>query len=274
MSFPASRPPTIPPARDLSNAEFKELDGLLAGAPEPLDVVTLDGYLCGVLVQPRLIESELWLAPIFGVDGSAAPDSPAPVAPVAVGTAAASARPAIAAVERTRALIERRYAALNRALAEDGAFDPFILELDPATEASESAAAKRAQLGLDLVSEPLLPWVAGFRFAIDSFDELSRSSDEAVQLALARIYRHLPAETDEERAVVALFRSEHPLRSLDAAIVELIATVADLYDLTSAERYHAATVKRETPKLGRNEPCWCGSGKKFKQCHGASAPTA
>ncbi|MBT6703612.1 MAG: hypothetical protein HOB14_18305 [Gammaproteobacteria bacterium] len=20
--------------------------------------------------------------------------------------------------------------------------------------------------------------------------------------------------------------------------------------------------------MGRNEPCWCGSGKKFKQCHG------
>lgn len=25
---------------------------------------------------------------------------------------------------------------------------------------------------------------------------------------------------------------------------------------------------REKQKLGRNEPCWCGSGKKFKQCHG------
>ena len=23
------------------------------------------------------------------------------------------------------------------------------------------------------------------------------------------------------------------------------------------------------PKLGRNDPCWCGSGKKFKKCHGA-----
>ena len=23
------------------------------------------------------------------------------------------------------------------------------------------------------------------------------------------------------------------------------------------------------PKLGRNEPCWCGSGKKYKRCHGA-----
>jgi preprotein translocase subunit SecA len=29
------------------------------------------------------------------------------------------------------------------------------------------------------------------------------------------------------------------------------------------------TVKREEPKIGRNDPCWCGSGKKFKKCHGA-----
>ena len=25
---------------------------------------------------------------------------------------------------------------------------------------------------------------------------------------------------------------------------------------------------REVPKVGRNEPCPCGSGKKYKQCHG------
>jgi len=29
------------------------------------------------------------------------------------------------------------------------------------------------------------------------------------------------------------------------------------------------TVRREVPKVGRNEPCPCGSGKKFKNCHGA-----
>ena len=28
-------------------------------------------------------------------------------------------------------------------------------------------------------------------------------------------------------------------------------------------------VVREQPKVGRNEPCPCGSGKKFKKCHGA-----
>ena len=28
-------------------------------------------------------------------------------------------------------------------------------------------------------------------------------------------------------------------------------------------------VKSEQEQLGRNDPCWCGSGKKFKRCHGA-----
>ena len=29
-------------------------------------------------------------------------------------------------------------------------------------------------------------------------------------------------------------------------------------------------VKQEHEKIGRNEPCWCGSGKKYKLCHGAA----
>jgi preprotein translocase subunit SecA len=27
---------------------------------------------------------------------------------------------------------------------------------------------------------------------------------------------------------------------------------------------------RESPKIGRNDPCPCGSGKKYKKCHGAA----
>ncbi len=30
-----------------------------------------------------------------------------------------------------------------------------------------------------------------------------------------------------------------------------------------------ATIRRDDPKVGRNDPCYCGSGKKFKKCHGA-----
>jgi preprotein translocase subunit SecA len=28
-------------------------------------------------------------------------------------------------------------------------------------------------------------------------------------------------------------------------------------------------VRRDEPKIGRNDPCYCGSGKKYKKCHGA-----
>jgi preprotein translocase subunit SecA len=28
-------------------------------------------------------------------------------------------------------------------------------------------------------------------------------------------------------------------------------------------------VKEDKEKIGRNDPCWCGSGKKYKKCHGA-----
>ena len=31
----------------------------------------------------------------------------------------------------------------------------------------------------------------------------------------------------------------------------------------------AVTIRRDTPKVGRNDPCPCGSGKKYKNCHGA-----
>ncbi len=30
------------------------------------------------------------------------------------------------------------------------------------------------------------------------------------------------------------------------------------------------TVRRDEPKVGRNDPCPCGSGKKYKKCHGAA----
>jgi preprotein translocase subunit SecA len=29
------------------------------------------------------------------------------------------------------------------------------------------------------------------------------------------------------------------------------------------------TVRREGKKVGRNDPCPCGSGKKYKKCHGS-----
>ena len=256
-------------ARDLSDAEFAELDELLAATPEPLeplDAVMLDGYLCGVLVQPLLLEPATWLAHVFDFDGRPLPDEVD-----------------AAWQQRTTALILRRHAHLNQAMLEDGWFDPLVLEFDddqprPAKaegeegeegEGVEGGAAEAAMAGLSPVSQSLMPWVAGFQHATITFPDLMELPDDAVMAALARLFRHLPAETDEEREVVATLDREHPLATLDEAMEELVVTVADLSELTRELRYKVDTVKRDVPKVGRNDACPCGSGKKFKLCPGA-----
>jgi uncharacterized protein YchJ len=35
--------------------------------------------------------------------------------------------------------------------------------------------------------------------------------------------------------------------------------------------HFALPIRRSEPKVGRNDPCPCGSGKKYKKCCGASA---
>ena len=55
-------------------------------------------------------------------------------------------------------------------------------------------------------------------------------------------------------------------------VMEHAVTNADIVAPGSAGLpAHAGPVKptaKEGDKIGRNEPCWCGSGRKFKQCHG------
>ena len=36
------------------------------------------------------------------------------------------------------------------------------------------------------------------------------------------------------------------------------------------DHHHHEPYRREAPKVGRNDPCPCGSGRKYKVCHGAS----
>ena len=42
----------------------------------------------------------------------------------------------------------------------------------------------------------------------------------------------------------------------------------DDYDDDYDYKMPQETVRREEPKIGRNDPCPCGSGKKYKKCHG------
>ncbi len=42
-----------------------------------------------------------------------------------------------------------------------------------------------------------------------------------------------------------------------------------LSSASTEDEARAAQGQPRRPKVGRNQPCWCGSGKKFKNCHGA-----
>jgi hypothetical protein len=198
MSSIPSIPSRAASTLDLTDEEFAELDELLLETPEPLepvDAVMLDGYLCGVLVQPVLLEPATWLAHVFDFDGRPLPDD--------VDTAWR---------ERTTALILRRHAALNRAMLEDGWFDPLVLELDDEAAAEDGAAPRPAPdpsdpgAGLSPVSQALMPWVAGFQHACLSFPDLAEMPDDAVMAALARDgrpggHRRRPARPDTRAAL-------------------------------------------------------------------------
>lgn len=55
-------------------------------------------------------------------------------------------------------------------------------------------------------------------------------------------------------------------------LVELVreqqrAPVQAIHPSTGGNGGKPAPQRRQGPKLGRNDPCWCGSGKKYKDCH-------
>ena len=268
MSFSSSAPPSrgavAASAQDLSEIEFRELDELLALVPEPLqplDAVMLDGFLCGVLVQPRLIEADEWLPFVFDAGGHR------------WGEAEPGAEQ-----QRARALILRRHAALNRSIAEFGGFDPFVLEPLPVeadATGSEPAATLRDSVtdapARDPIRDTLSPWVSGFDQALEVLPDLLELADPEVDSTLARLFRFLPGEASPEAGEPACAAAPiAPIASLDAAIGAVVAAVADLYDITTPLRYKVEVLRRDTPKVGRNDPCPCGSGRKFKQCHGAA----
>jgi SEC-C motif domain protein len=45
----------------------------------------------------------------------------------------------------------------------------------------------------------------------------------------------------------------------------------DTWFFVDGEQIAGPPVRREGPKVGRNDPCSCGSGKKYKKCCGAAA---
>ena len=85
----------------------------------------------------------------------------------------------------------------------------------------------------------------------------------------------IPAEQDDAAPVKDAKPKKTDLSKLsankeqvDAAGQDYAANQNDYFDPSPAEKQMPIVAE---PKIGRNDPCPCGSGKKFKQCHGKDA---
>ena len=69
--------------------------------------------------------------------------------------------------------------------------------------------------------------------------------------ALFRVQIHTEADTSPEERLMEKMGQQHTIEH------------------RGDSNQKVETVKRTGKKVGRNEPCPCGSGKKYKKCHGA-----
>ena len=245
----SSAAPVPAASKPLSEREIAELDELLLGLPEdrdPLDVAMLDGFLVGVLLQPDAVAPARWLPLVFDAEGRAV-EFPG----------GESGR------QRAGELITRRERELAAHIAAREPFDPILFDDDGDVPANAGRYAA------------LEPWVVGFVTALDAFPALHDllERDDSGTGALVGILRHLPldADGDGDATMIEAMRQERaaldrdsPLADLDDAIDDLVYRVLDIADLSRPRR----PLARAQPKTGRNDPCPCGSGRKFKHCHG------
>ena len=193
-----------------------ELDALLGSLPpqhEALDVVMLDGYLCGVLLQPRPVPEAAWVARITDLDAKPPP----------AGFNSA----------RLAALVRRRYAELNSAIERRDWFDPWVYELEEDVSPSET----------------VLPWVAGFAAAVDTFTELMDRHEEMIVEPLATLYRHFdPEDLEDADALLAEIETLELPVDLPEAVEDLVRSVLLIADV-SRPRPSAAPSKPRGPRV-------------------------
>jgi uncharacterized protein len=206
--------------RDLSDTEIAELenrlDQIAAEAPDlsPLNVSAIDGYLCGVLLQPQPVAEAEWLPHLADDQGRPPPaglDEP---------------------LTALHLLARRRHAALGQAIADRRWFDPWVVDAEEV--AVDRGGALRASV---------LPWVVGFDLALQCFPGLLGLQDAAgAALAepLALLYLHFDADEieglEDEPALAAALAQVEPPEDLAQAVEDLVRAVLLLADVSRPRR--------------------------------------
>jgi len=205
----------LKPDPPLDDNDLERLGALLEALPaplEPLDPSALDGYLCGVLLQPRPVPAAQWLPRVPDIEGRPAPASPA--------------------LDELLALVRRRHAELDQAIGQRQWFDPWIFP--PDDEAS--------------VTDGVLPWVAGFAAAMDHFPALMAVDAPELVEPLALLYLHFdPADLEDADALAAVIETLEPPADLAEAVQDIVRAVMLMADVTRPRSAPRSPIQRRTP---------------------------
>jgi len=227
----------------LSEDELAELDEFLMSdqtSDETMMLDILDGYLTALAIGPVTVMPSVWLPKVWGPAEEYVPE--------------------FATTEQAQRIVGLIFRHMN----------DIIRSLEDHVESHEIMIGSR----MDPVTRREFPdgemWAYGFMegVALCRRDWEAAINDPAAREALRPI-RLLGGEdlTKEE----GLLTRTVPQRA--ALSEQLQRSLAVLYRFWLPYRrtmHGEATVRRAAPKVGRNDPCPCGSGKKFKQCCGAT----
>ncbi len=247
-------------ARHSSEAEIEALEQVcerLAGFGADVSLEWVDGYLTALLAGRRTVLPSEWLPKMFGDAFERAFADPADVQ------------------QATEALMTRWNVVASQ-LDPDALLDdpeqlrlaPLVLSYDDAARAEVVAGGHMsAEEAADLLQTGAL-WAEGFSQAVEDFADDWPEPDTETEEGrwyddcLARVYALMLPQAD--------LAEQYPGETLerDQLIDEACFGVQDLR-LYWVEHAPKPETRRVGPTPGRNDPCPCGSGKKYKKCHGA-----
>ena len=168
--------------------------------------------------------------------------------------------------------VAQSLAAQVESLDDDRAYSPEVVDIRGAVACLSDE--ERAAMGDDPLPSFGQVWALGFMFAVENWPEewdaprdkeTAGWIDEALDAIVAL------TEDDTGKPEVCMY-SEDGAPSTSKARVEAFGeAIWAVYDLRQLWKSMGPRVEtlRKPPEPGRNDPCWCGSGKKFKKCHGA-----
>ena len=250
-------------------AEWRAFEGCcqrLSGFDDRLSYEYVDGFLAALASGPQPPEPAVWLAALTGDTFDRVFADPQDHA-------------------QALAALMARLRLLQRALDPEALFDaPEVLRLEPyVMEWTDEDRQLLRDSGVpeeELAEIEIgLAWAEGFLAAVQGLPPLwpeppDEESAKLVEQALAQVRALTLAPAGEAmQAHLAAYypdRSETEPVTRDDLLAEACMSVQDLR-MFCVDFAPVPTTRRVEPTPGRNDPCPCGSGKKFKKCHGAQA---